>query len=146
MTVVSTLINIDFYKTSSREGFQRASREYAQRPRKVKSIDVSSGRRSLREGTRKGNAYLLYSARAETPRGSSITKLPAANVTIGGPWRSDWALAPSIFAASISARNDYCDRRVFIMARSDRREFFSRRRLLRWIFSRTPSVMGYHSI
>lgn len=88
MTVVSTLINIDFYKTTSGEyvrmGMGLESRRRALPSRlhlasnSLVKWKTSAARRSLRgirEGeTEGGNAYLLYSAHS-TLR-PSITKLP----------------------------------------------------------------------
>lgn len=87
MTVVSTLINIDFYKTTSgvrtygtglesrRRHYLRGCAPRKQQPRKVKNVrGAKIVARDSRGETEGGNAYLLYSARS-TSR-PSITKLP----------------------------------------------------------------------
>lgn len=95
MTVVSTLINIDFYKTTSGvRTYVRTYRTYVwlrvsnrvdgttfeaaprkQQPRKVKNVrGAEIVARDSRGETEGGNAYLLYSAYSTSQ--PSITKLP----------------------------------------------------------------------
>lgn len=63
MTVVSTLINIDFYKTTSGDVTTSEAAPRKQQPRKVKNVRGAEivARDSRGEITEGGNAHLLYS-------------------------------------------------------------------------------------